>query len=147
MEPIRDIEEAIRKKLHVRAGSALHDRVLARVRQAQEQYDHPMPAPTERAIRRMIFRNPRAKLAAAAVIIVAIGSFIVQRDWRKQERPRTATAAKSPAEMMTTMSLRIAHRRGGMEAVEQQYSEAFKRLGRRPGSLSVEQILAEFDGT
>ena len=105
-------------------------------------------APTRaRTAWRVILGKPIIRLAAAAVIIVAIGSFIVQRDQRKQERPRAADAAKSPAEMMTTMSLERAFQRGGIEAVEEQYSEAFKLLGPRPGSLSVEQILAEFNGT
>jgi hypothetical protein len=45
------------------------------------------------------------------------------------------------------MSLTITYRKGGMEAVEEQYNEAFKLLGPRPGSLSVEQIIAEFNGT
>ena len=35
MRSIKSIEEAIRSKFHVAAGPALHDRVLARVRQAQ----------------------------------------------------------------------------------------------------------------
>jgi hypothetical protein len=72
MEPIRDIEEAIRKKLHVTAGSTLHDRVLARIRHAQEQYDQTTPAPTEPVARRTIMKSPIAKLATAAAVIVAI---------------------------------------------------------------------------
>jgi hypothetical protein len=72
MEPIRDIEEAIRKKLHVTAGSTLHDRVLARVRQAQEQYDEMRSALTEPVTRRTIMKSPITKLAAAAVIIAVV---------------------------------------------------------------------------
>lgn len=77
MEPIRNIEELIRNKLHVTAGLALHDRVLARIRHAQEQYDKTTPALTEPGIRRMIMRSSIAKLAVAAVIIavVAVGLF------------------------------------------------------------------------
>jgi hypothetical protein len=45
------------------------------------------------------------------------------------------------------MSLNIAYRKGGMEAVEEQYNEAFKLLGPRPGSLLAEQIFTEFNGT
>jgi len=72
MEPIRNIEELIRNKLHVTAGSALHDRVLARIRHAQEQYDKTTPALTEPAIRRMIMKSPITKWAAAAVIIIGV---------------------------------------------------------------------------
>jgi hypothetical protein len=49
--------------------------------------------------------------------------------------------------MMTAMSLTIAYRKGGMEALEEQYDQAFKQLGPRPGSLSVDQVLTEFNGT
>jgi len=72
MEPIRDIEEAIRKKLHVTAGSTLHDRVLARIRHAQEQYDETTPALTEPVTRRTIMKSPIVKFAAAVVVIVSI---------------------------------------------------------------------------
>jgi len=55
-------------------------------------------------------------------------------------------ATKTPVEMLTVVSLNIAYRKGGMEAVEEQYNNAYKQLG-PPRSLSVEQILAEFNGT
>jgi hypothetical protein len=44
MEPLRSIEEAIRNKLHVAAGPGLHDRVLARVRQADAESKESPPA-------------------------------------------------------------------------------------------------------
>jgi hypothetical protein len=53
---------------------------------------------------------------------------------------------KSPIEMMTAISLELAFQRGGIEAVEKQCKQAFKPIGPRPGSLSIEQILAEFNG-
>jgi hypothetical protein len=87
------------------------------------------------------------RLAAAALIIVAIGFVIVHQAARRQIDGQTFTdAAKSPGEMMTAMSLERAFRRGGIEAVEEQCKRAFKPLGLQPRSLSVEQILAEFDG-
>ncbi len=96
---------------------------------------------------RAILAKPVARLAAVVVIIVAVGLCIVERNSREQERLSAGNNAKSAAEMMTAMSLRITHRHGGMEAVEEQYDEAYKLLGPRPGSLSVETILAEFNGT
>jgi hypothetical protein len=90
--------------------------------------------------------SPITKIAAA-VIIVAIGFFIVHQ--RPSEQDDTTTVSKvtnSPVEMMTAISLELAFRRGGIEAVERQCKQAFKPIGPRPGSLSVEQILAEFNG-
>ena len=89
--------------------------------------------------------SPLAKFAAVAVIIVAIGLCIVGRNTREQEPPRIANSAKSPLEMMTEISLIGAYRKGGMEAVNKQCEQAFKKAGLRPGNLSVEQMLAEFN--
>ena len=98
-------------------------------------------------ILKVILQSPLTKIAAAAVIIVAVSFFITHQDPGKQEQPNIVEATKTPTEMMTAMSLTITYRKGGMEAVEEQYNEAYKQLGPRPRNLSVEQILAEFNGT
>jgi len=98
-------------------------------------------------ILKVIFKSPLTKLAAAAVIIMAISFFIVhQRPSEQADTDTVSKVPKSPVEMMTAMSLERAFRRGGIEAVEKQCKQAFKPIGPRPGSLSVEQILAEFNG-
>jgi hypothetical protein len=95
---------------------------------------------------RVVGKSPITKLAAA-VIIVAIGFFIVhQRPSEQDDTTTVSKVTKSPVEMMTAISLERAFRRGGIEAVVKQCKEAFKPIGPRPGSLSVEQILAEFNG-
>ena len=98
-------------------------------------------------ILKVILKSRLTKLAAAAVIIMAISFFSTRQDQPKQEQPKSVEFTQSPAEMMTAMSLTIAYRKGGIEAVEEQYNKAFKLLGPRPGSLSAEQIFAEFNGT
>lgn len=99
-------------------------------------------------ILKVFLKSPLTKIAAAAVIIVAIGFFVIHQGSPEQADTTTfSKTTKSPVEMMTAMSLTITYRKGGMEAVEEQYNEAFKQLGPRPGSLSVEQILTEFNGT
>lgn len=105
-------------------------------------------SPTRRpSIWRTVRHSPITKIAAAAVIIVAIGFFIVhQRPYEQDDTTTVSKVTKSPVEMMTAMSLERAFRRGGIEAVEEQCKQAFKPIGPRPGSLSVEQILAEFNG-
>jgi len=112
--------------------------LLSRARQA---------SPRQPNIWGIIFKSPITKLAAAAVIIVAIGLFIVhQRPSEQDDTTTVSKVTKSPVEMMTALSLERAFRRGGIEAVEKQCNEAFKPIGPRPRSLSVEQILAEFNG-
>jgi hypothetical protein len=47
--------------------------------------------------------------------------------------------------MMTAMSLTIAYRRGGLEAVEQQCEKAIEMLGPRPKTISVQELLEDFN--
>ncbi|NIP26841.1 MAG: hypothetical protein GWN67_21455 [Phycisphaerae bacterium] len=99
------------------------------------------------SIWRIVCHSPITKLVAAAVIIVAIGFFIVhQRPSEQDDTTTVSKVTKSPVELMTAISLERAFRRGGIEAVEKQCREVFKPIGPRPRSLSFEQILAEFNG-
>ena len=77
MEPIENTEAIIKKKLHARADATLHDRVLARVRQAYEDDDQTAPNACGPAVRRRIMKKRIAQLAAAAVVIVALGLGLV----------------------------------------------------------------------
>jgi hypothetical protein len=77
MGSIRSIEEAIRSQFNVAAGPALHDRVLARVRQANEQSNETTPAP-EPVTRRTIMRSPLVKLGVAAALIAVVGVGIME---------------------------------------------------------------------
>ncbi len=77
MGPIKRVENAIRSGFNVAAGPALHDRVLARVRQANEQSNETTPAP-EPVTRRTIMRNPMVKLGIAAAIIAVVGVGIME---------------------------------------------------------------------
>ncbi len=107
---------------------------------ARESAEHPPGAC------RRIAKPAIATLAAAAVIIVAIG-FVIHRASREETDGQTASAAaKSPGEMLTVLSLNIAYRKGGMEAVGKQYDKAFKMFGPRPAQISIQELLAEFNG-
>ena len=72
MERLNRTEEAIRRKLHAKASSALHDRVLRRVRQAEEENQEIAPAPREPGIGRSIMKSSMARLAVAAAIVAAV---------------------------------------------------------------------------
>jgi hypothetical protein len=101
---------------------------------------------TERptTICRPIARTAITTLAAAAVILIAITLVIGYRNRDRQvQPPRVVGTAKSPGEMLTVLSLNMAYRRGGMQAVEKQYEKAFKILGPRLTSISVKDLLAE----
>ena len=95
----------------------------------------------------IIARSRMTKAAAAAVILVAVGLFFIHdRPTRQAQDYVQVEVAKSPIEMIKAKSLNLAYRRGGMEAVERQYDEAFKNAGPRPAKLTIQVVLAEFNG-
>lgn len=96
---------------------------------------------------RRVVQSRITKLAAAAVIIIAVGLFLIHRGPDEQGKPtEVAKIAKSPAEMMTLASFTFAYRHGGMEAVEEICDKAFKMMGPRPSSLSVRELFEELNG-
>jgi hypothetical protein len=104
--------------------------------------------PQQIKIWRTITKHPVAKLAATALIILAIGFFMIHlRPGRKVDTTEVPTDAKSPAEMLTTMSLMMAYRSGGIEAIEKQCGEAIEKLGPRPAKITVKELSVEFNGT
>jgi len=104
--------------------------------------------PHRRNLWRTVIRSKMTKFAAAAVIVLAVGLFIAQRVPDEKIDKRTKPeVAKSPAEMMTAMSLNIAYRKGGMEEVEKQCDKAFEMSGPRPGNVTVQEMLAALNGT
>jgi len=99
-------------------------------------------------ILKVIFKSPLTKIAAAAVIIVAISFFIAHQGPDEQTDTTTVSkVTKSPVEMMTALSLERAFRRGGIKAVENQCEHALKLLGPRTASLSYRELLSEFNGS
>ena len=94
----------------------------------------------------MTLRSRATRLAAAAVIIIATGLLIIQSNPPEQAHAPTRNVAKSPAEMLSVMSLNMAYRRGGIEAMDDQSNEAFEMLGSQPAKVSVRELLAESNG-
>ncbi len=95
-----------------------------------------------------ILKNPITKLAAAALIILTIGFLMTHLGpGEKINTTDVTTVTKSPADMQTILSLNIAYRRGGIEAVDRQCKKAIEMLGPRPAQITIKQILTEFNGT
>ena len=94
-----------------------------------------------------IIKSRLAKLAAAAVIILAVSFLVVLLNPNKQgETVEVSQAVKSPAELTTFASLTFAYRRGGMEAVEQICDKALAMAGPPLSGISVQNLLGEFNG-
>ena len=144
MKPKEDIERFVRRgKPDVTTGRAMDKRVLADSFAAMDKAAGARKA----SAARMVLRGRMARLAvaAAAMIIAGVGLLMVYRNAPVQQR-QTAAAAKSPAEMLTAMSLNMAWRRGGIEAVDEQTSKAFEMLGAKPAEVSIRELLAESNG-
>jgi len=105
-------------------------------------------SPTRRpSIWRTVRRSPFTKLAAAAVIIIAIGFFIAhQRPSEQAETTTVSKVTKSLTEILTVASLNIAYRKGGLEAVEAQFEKAFYKRKPQPTSISAQELLEDFNG-
>lgn len=148
MKPKEDMEKFVRVgKLHVTTSRQMDKRTLDDSFAAMEQTirakseDHKMSAAG------IIIRSRMIKLATAAVIIAGLGLLAVRslRQPGEENGSTVSEITKSPVEMMTALSLERAFRRGGIEAVEDQCRKAFRPLELRPKSLSLEQIIAEFN--
>jgi len=103
------------------------------------------PSARQPNIWRTILKSPITKLAAAAVIIAGIGLYaiLVHQGPGEQAVPKVV---KSPTKMMTAMSLTMAYRRGGIEAVDEQCEKAIRMLGPRPLRLTIGQLFKDTNG-
>lgn len=149
MRPTEKIERFIRaKKPHLTTTGRMDKSVLDDSFAAMEETIRAKSLDSKPNLWKIIIRNKMTKFAAAAMIVLAVGLFVAQRVPDEQiDKSTKPEVVKSPAEMMTAMSLNMAYRRGGMQEVEKQCDKAFEMLGPRPGRITVQEILAEFNGT
>jgi len=101
---------------------------------------------TRPSIVRIVARSRAAGLGAAAAIIIAVGLLMIQSTPPEQAHAPTRNVAKSPADMLSVMSLSMAYRRGGIEAMDDQSNEAFEMLGSQPAKVSIQELLTESNG-
>ncbi|MBC8471407.1 MAG: hypothetical protein H8D56_18255 [Planctomycetes bacterium] len=146
MSSTEDIEKRI-KNVDIVIDSERNKKVFSNILQAFEKSKAKEFAPTGPNIWRIILKSPLPNIAAAAVIILAVSFFITHQEPSKQEQPNIVEVTKSPVEMMTSISLERAFRRGGIEAVENQCEQALKLLGTRTDGLSSQELLSEFNGS
>ena len=72
MKPGNDMEEAIKKKLNFTASAEMRERIFTDVMNAQEESKKTKSALAAPNIRSIIMKSPITKLAAAAVIVIAM---------------------------------------------------------------------------
>jgi hypothetical protein len=141
MKPIENTEIFVRRgKANVTTDPQMDRRVLDDSLAAMDE------ATGSSSAARMTLRSRAAKLAAAAAIIIAVGLLVIQSKPPEQAHAPTRKVAKSPAKMLSVMSLNIAYRRGGIEAMDDQSNKAFEMLGSRPAKVSIRELLTESNG-
>ncbi len=146
MKPKENMEKFVRvRKPHVTTSRQMDKRTLDDSFAAMEQTVRAKSADHKPSAPGIIFRNRMIKLAAAAVIIVAIGLIAVFVR-RGPDIQISSSYGQSPTKMMSAMSLTMAYRRGGIEAVDEQCEKAIRMLGPKPAGLTVKQLLAKTNG-
>jgi len=98
-------------------------------------------------ILKVILKSPLTKLAAAAVIIVAVGLFL----GRGRHTPSGPTAeprliAQSTVKKMSLMSLRMAYQRGGLDTLDRQFQDSLDVLVPQSLSISMQELLESANG-
>ncbi len=93
----------------------------------------------------IILKNRITKLAAAAVIISSILLFVHYQPQKPVKIEVQNTSPKSRIELLTSASLTIAFRQGGMKALDDQFDKAFKSSNQKQTCLSVKQLLSEIN--
>jgi len=146
MRPTENIEGFIRKrKLHIATSADADKRILNDSFAAMETAKAKLTG-SWRNRWTMVWASKVRRLAAAAVIILLIGFVIVHQVSRRQtDGQAVMEAAKSPAEMLTFVSLTMAYRKGGIDALERQCEQAVELLGPRREDLSIGELLEELN--
>ena len=148
MRPKENIEEFVKvRKPQVTTSREMDKRTLDDSFTAMEQTIRAKSAGHKPSTARIIILSRMIKLAAAALIIVAISFFIAHQGPSEQGRTtRVLEVAESPSEIMTMKSLTIAYRRGGIEGIENQCEKALKILGPQPASISLGDLFNGSNG-
>ena len=149
MKNLDDIEKFVRcGKPNVNTGEQMKKQTLGDSYVAMKKAIKSTSKDSKSGMFKFAVHNRVMKLlAAAAVVIVIIGLFMIHpAPDKKVEIAETANAKKSPAEMLTLRSLKIAYRNGGIEAVETQCDNAIEKLGPKSKIITAQELLIEING-
>jgi anti-sigma-K factor RskA len=85
---------------------------------------------------------------AAIVAVIALVLFLIPRLPSKRVEPTVATFVedRSPAKVLSVLSLSMAYRQGGLDAVDEQCKKAFELLGQKNTTISIGELLNENNG-
>ena len=127
-------------------------RLIKLMRDSEQPGETFMESLTESAVaglgpkndRKQRFRTIRdgiLSLGAAAVFLVAVTLFISSRLHKDRGIEVASANPTPPCQMMTLMELNLAYRRGGIEAVDEQFDKAYSRTGISDKAISMNDLL------
>jgi hypothetical protein len=99
-------------------------------------------------VRRFWWVRPLVRIAA----VIAIVAFVILRMYHRPEnhiaQPVVAAAntVQSPTKMLSVLSLSLAYRQGGLDAVDGQYKKAYELLGQKNMNVSIGELLNDKNG-
>jgi hypothetical protein len=146
MKRIENIEEHVRRgKPHVTTGRSMDKRILGDSYAAMDE----RLAATKQGPAAVILPGRMVRLTAAAAVIIIVTALLLVPDRHAPNPPARPPqlAAKSPAMMVSMMSLRTAYQRGGWEALDRQFRDTLGQLGPKLSSLSMQQLLEGSNGS
>ncbi len=95
---------------------------------------------------KLILKNPITKLAAAAVIIITAGLFIIHLGPDEQAPIGTdIVIAKSPADMTSLLSMSLAYKKSGLAGLEEHCEKADKAMSKVTPKITLSGILKELN--
>ena len=82
---------------------------------------------------------------AAVIAIAAFVMLLTHRQSDKRVEPTVAAFVEDrlPAKMLSVLSLSLAYRQGGLDAVDEQCNKAFKMLRQKNTNVSIGELLNE----
>ena len=143
MKPLENTEDVVRRsKTKVTTDPCMDKRVLE---DSFVAMDEALSA-RRSSVARFILRSRGVRYAAAVVILLALGLLALQPGPSESEQPPVARTTRSPAERLSAMSLNMAYRRGGIEALDELSHEVFEALGPPPTRVSARELRSETNG-
>ena len=149
MKHLKDIEKLVRdEKPNVKTSSEMDRLTLDGSFAVMEETIQAKSLCSKFSIFTILLRKKITVGAVAAVIILAVGLFIFQPEPNSNfDIPKVTSVTQSPVEMLTLRSLKIAYYNGGIEAVETQCDNAIERLKTKSNQITMNELLADINGT
>ncbi len=95
---------------------------------------------------RFIWMRQLLRIAAVVAVVAVVIFFVLRRPEKQIELTIIAKPQQSPAVMLSRLSLMLAYKRGGLDAVDEQCEKAFKMLGQKNANVSISELLNENNG-